>query len=138
MLSLEPLLRARLAAIPGLAGVYGLAELGAEKSRPAPCAYVVFDGAQVVETNPPYDKARLAARWLVVLAVKNVAAAADGRAARADAQPLVAAVLKSLMGWRPDRAHQELKLVECARPEFQGGLLLLPLVFETSQIVKGD
>lgn len=138
MLSLEPLLRARLATLPGLKGVHGLAELGAEKARATPCVYVVFDGARVLETNAPYDKARLAARWLVVLAIKNVAAAADGQAAREQAQPLVAATLKLLMGWRPDQAHQELRLVECPRPDFQGGLLWLPLVFETVQILKGD
>ena len=138
MLSLEPLLRARLATEPALLGVYGLAELGAIKSRPAPCAYVVYDGARVVETPEPYDKARLAVRWLVVLAIKDVAGAADGQAARAAAQPIAAAVMQLLMGWRPDQAHQPLKLVECPRPDFQGGLLWLPLVFETVQIVKGD
>lgn len=135
MLSLEPLLRARLAQITGLKGVYGLADLGAEKARPAPCAYVVYDGARVTSSKSDYTEAKLAVRWLVVLAVKDVAGAADGQAARAAAQPLVTAILDLLMGWRPDQAHMELKLVECPRPDFQGGLLWLPLVFETNQAV---
>ncbi|MBS3936499.1 MAG: hypothetical protein KGZ43_10025 [Sulfuritalea sp.] len=138
MLSLEPLLRARLAEIAGLKGVHGLADLGAEKVRPAPCAYVVYDGARVLATSVDRVEARLAVRWLVVLAVKEVSGAADGQAARTAAQPLVAAILGLLMGWRPDPAHMELKLVECPRPDFQGGLLWLPLVFETEQILKGD
>ncbi|MEW6514294.1 MAG: hypothetical protein AB1443_09855 [Pseudomonadota bacterium] len=59
----------------------------------------------------------------------------DGQAARAAAQPLVTAILDRLMGWRPSTAHMELRLVECPRPDFQGGLLWLPLVFETNQAV---
>lgn len=47
MLSLEPLLRARLAEVDGLSGVYGLSDLGAEKPKPAPCAYVAYDGGRV-------------------------------------------------------------------------------------------
>lgn len=77
-------------------------------------------------------------RWLVVLAVKNVAQAADGKAAREAAQPLVAAVLKKLMGWRPDQAHMPLRFIDAPRPDYQSGLLWLPLVFETPQIFKGE
>jgi len=138
MLSLEPLLRARLAEIAGLKGVYGLAELSAEKSRPAPCAYVVFDGGRVVDMPDMGSRAKVMARWLVVLAIKNVSQAADGKAAREDAQPLVAEVLHKLMGWRPDQAHMPLRLVEMPRPDYQSGLLWLPLVFETPQIFKGE
>jgi hypothetical protein len=138
MLSLEPLLRTRLADIVGLKGVYGLSDLGAEKPKPAPCAYVVFDGGRVAELTDSGDKARVFTRWLVVLAIKNVAQAADGQAARGDAQPLVTAVFKKLMGWRPDQAHMPLRLVEMPRPDYQSGLLWLPLVFETQQIFSGE
>lgn len=138
MLSLEPLLRARLATASGLLGVYGLADFDLAKSRPTPCAYVLYDGARVLSVTDDKQRARIAPRWMVVLAVKEVSGAADGQAARAAAQPLVAAILGRLMGWRPDPAHMELKLAECPRPDFQGGLLWLPLVFETEQVIKGD
>lgn len=138
MLSLEPLLRARLAEVAGLKGVYGLADLGAEKAKPAPCVYVAYDGARVADSPESGDKTKLLTRWLVVLAIKNVAQAADGKAAREDAQPLVTAVLKKLMGWRPDQAHMPLRLVDAPRPDYQSGLLWLPLVFETPQIFKGE
>ena len=138
MLSLEPLLRARLAEIAGFKGVYGLSDLGAEKPKPAPCVYVAFDGGRVVDMPDMGSRAKVLARWLVVLAIKNVAKAADGQAAREDAQPLVADVLQKLMGWRPDQAHMPLRLVEMPRPDYQSGLLWLPLVFETPQIFKGE
>lgn len=138
MLSLEPLLRTRLAEIPGLKAVYGLPELSAEKSRPTPCVYVAYDGARVTDAPDAGDRAKVMARWLVVLAVKNVAQAADGQAVREDAQPLATAILKKLMGWRPDQAHMPLRLVDLPRPDYQAGLLWLPLVFETPQIFKGE
>jgi hypothetical protein len=138
MLSLEPLLRERLERSGLFKGVWGLADLNAEKTKPTPCVYVIYDGARVIESPAPYDKARVAVRWLVVLAVKDVARAADGNAARAAAQPLLAAIFNLLLGWRPDRAHMELRLTDCPRPEYQSGLLWLPAVFETVQILKGD
>lgn len=138
MLTLEPLLRARLAEITGLKGVHGLADLNAEKTKPTPCVYVIYDGAAVAELNAPATEARLVVRWLIVLAVKNVAKAADGAAVREDAQALAGAVLTSLMGWRPDAAHQALRLVDLPSPDYSGGMLLLPLVFETLQFVKKD
>ena len=136
MLALEPLLHARLAGIPGLRGVYGLADLTAEKTKPTPCVYVVYDGGRVLEQNANGAEARVAARWLVVLAVKNVRGA-DGAAAREDAQPLADAVLTALMGWRPDVGHTALHLVDLLRPDFDGGLLWLPMAFQTTQIMKG-
>lgn len=130
MLSLEHLLRARLESIPGLKGVYGLAAVGDDKPRPTPCAYVVFDGAKVQEVSTDATSARLLARWRVVLAVKQVAQAADGAPAREVAQPLVLAVLRTLMGWIPRTNGRPLKLADCPSPDYQtGGLLYVALDF---------
>jgi len=136
LLSLEPLLRARLEGLGLFKGVWGLADLGAEKSRPTPCAYVVFDGARVDKTNDGGAEARIIARWLVAIAVKNAARATDGAPAREDARALADAVLAALMGWRPDTAHQSLLLADLPRPEFAAGQIYLPLVFTTTQIIK--
>lgn len=138
MLSLEPLLRARLETVAGLRGVHGLADLNAEKTKPTPCAYVVYDGGDVKEDNGDGTEAKIATRWLVVLAVKNVAKAADGAAAREDALVLATAVRIALMGWRPGQAHQPLRLAKLPRPDYAGGLLWLPMVFQTTQILKGN
>ncbi len=136
MLSLEPLLRARLESLGLFKAVWGLADLNAEKARPTPCAYVVYDGAQVAQTNAAGTEAKIVARWLVALAVKNVGKAVDGAAVREDARALADAVLAALMGWRPDPAHQPLVLTDLPRPETVAGLIYLPLVFTTTQIIK--
>lgn len=136
MLSLEPLLRERLESLGLFKGIWGLADLGGEKARPTPCAYVVFDGARVDQTNYGGAEAKIVARWLVAIAVKNVARAADGAPAREDARALADATLDALMGWRPDAAHQPLILAELPRPEFAAGQIYLPLVFTTTQIIK--
>jgi len=136
LLSLEPLLRAKLESLGLFKAVWGLADLNAEKAKPTPCAYVVYDGAQVAQTNAAGAEAKIVARWLVALAVKNAARAGDGAAAREDARPLADAVLAALMGWRPDAAHQPLVLADLPRPEAAAGLIYLPLVFTTTQIIK--
>lgn len=137
MLELEPQIIARLAGLPGLRGVHALAALTDEKTKPTPCAYVAYDGASVAENNSDGSAARLTVRWLVVLAVKNVAHA-SGAAARDDAAPLVSALLGRLMGWQPASASRPLKLVDLPQPDYRNGTLLLPLVFETLQFVKKD
>lgn len=138
MLSLEPLLRTRLETITSLKGVHGLADFNAEKTKPTPCAYVVYDGGDVLEDKNDGSEARIATRWLVVLAVKNLMKAADGAPARQEALTIASATLKALMGWRADQAHQPLRLVKLPRPDYAGGLLWLPMVFQTTQILKGN
>ena len=103
MLGLESLLRARLEEIPGFAGVYGapeLAEAGAARRLP-PCAFVIWNGYLVKETTVSKRATRVDSRWHVVVAVKNASDPADGSPARADASPLLQAVLGKLLGWIP-------------------------------------
>lgn len=135
MLSLEPLLRARLESLGLFKGVWGLADLRAEKGRPTPCAYVVYDGARVLALADGGAEARVAGRWVVVLAAKNVARAGDGAAAREDAQALADATLAALMGWRADQKHQPLRLAELPPPEFAAGTVFLPLVLTCEQVL---
>lgn len=135
MLNLEPLLRARLDALGLYKGVWGLGDFSAEKIKPTPCAYVIYDGARVLSQQAGGAEARVAAHWLVVIAAKNVSRAGDGAAAREDAQALAEATLAALLGWRPDRTHQPLHLVELPRPEYQAGTIFLPLVFSSESVL---
>lgn len=138
MLSFEPLLRARLETVHGLLGVWGLADMSAERTRPTPCAYVIYDGGRVLESQTGGAECRVATRWSVVLAVKNLSDALDGAPAREDAQALCNAVLQALLGWRADKNYQALHLADLPRAEYAAGILWLPLVFQTIQILKGD
>lgn len=149
MFSFEASIRARLDAaradpshpLAALRGVYGLAELEAEKARPTPCAYVAYDGARMLETGSDARLARVMVRWLVVLAVKNVTRAggtgASAEAARGDAQPLVDGVIATLMGWQPQGAQHAVRLIELPAPQFIAGTLFVPLVFEAARVISG-
>jgi hypothetical protein len=137
MLRLEPLLRARLASIPELRGVWGLADLQADKTKPTPCAYVVFDGARSSEGSGDHRQARMTTQWVVVLVVAHKGDATDGERVRAEANRLADGLLQRLMGWTPDTVHRPLRLVE-ASPDYEaGGVMWLTLRFETSLILSG-
>jgi hypothetical protein len=140
MLELEPLIRQRLSdAVPALAGVHSAVSLGVEGvgGKKLPAAFVVSDGHKVLEVTAQGKTARLASRWLVVVAVRNVQQAAQGEAARADAADLVKACLQALMGWQPAPGYQSLQPVTPPLPEYDAGLLLYPLAFEVGEVILG-
>jgi hypothetical protein len=140
MLDIEPLIRDRLAAsVPGLAGVHSAVSLGSEDvaGKRLPAAFVVADGYRVIETTGFGRVSRVASRWLVVVAVRNVAAVVDGAAARADVADLVAACMAALMGWQPRPGLQRMQLIDPPAPVYDVGLLLYPVAFEVAAVVQG-
>lgn len=138
MLTLEPLLTARLEELSGFKGVDGLAELmdAGSASKPSPRLYVIFDGYRVIENTPRGKASHIQARWLVVVSVKNAAKAGDGAPARATAAPLLQGVLNHLLGWTAGPGFTPLELAPAPRSDFVAGQLLFPLAFTTSQVVK--
>lgn len=140
MTEAEPLLRTRLGLLDEIKGVHGLPEFDpkAMGGKPTPCAFVVFDGYRVLETTGDGALASIASRWLVVMAVKNMAQAADGAAVRAATKPVVEAVAEHLMGWRPGPGLGPLKLVPAPRSDYEAGHLFFPLAFECEQILRGS
>jgi hypothetical protein len=140
MLDLEPLIRQRLIdTVPALAGVHGAVSLGPEDvgGKKLPAAFVVSDGHKVLEVTGFGKTARIASRWLVVVAVRNVQQVAHGEAARADAADLVLACLKALMGWQPRAGVQTMQPVTPPAPVYQDGLLLYPMAFEVGEVIQG-
>ena len=140
MLSLEPLLTARLGSLTGFKAWHGLPELVPAEmaNRPSPCGYVIFDGYRPLESTMRGKAARVETRWMVVLSVKHGAKTADGAPARSAVAPLAQAVLGHLLGWSPSSAYTPLELAPGPRPDFATGLLLFPLAFTTQQVVKAD
>lgn len=139
MLDLEPLIRARLeAAVPSLAGVHAVVSLGVEDAagKKLPAAFVASDGHRVLEVTAHGRAARIASRWLVIVAVRNVQSVRDGAPARADAARLVQDCMAALMGWQPRAGVQTLQPVTPPQPLYQDGLLLYPLAFECGQVVE--
>lgn len=140
MLSLEPLLTARLEALPGFKGVDGLPDLMSAESasKPSPRLYVIFDGYRVLENATRGTAAKVQTRWLVVLSVKHGSKAADGAPARAAAAPLLKSVLGHLLGWTAGAGFSPLELAPGPRSDFAAGQLLFPLAFTTTHVVKAD
>lgn len=136
MLDAEPLIRDRLAAIDGVASVHALAELSMDgiSGRRLPAVFVAADGYRVLEAQAA--RARVAVRWLVVVAVASAARVREGDAARAAAGDIARAVFAALLGWQPSPAWQPMLPVEAPRPEYDKGTLLWPLAFETAALIE--
>lgn len=138
MLSLEPILTARLEEIAAIRGVHGLPEFAdaTAAGKMAPCLYLVFDGYGVLENSAGGDKANVETRWLVICAAKHAGRAASGGAARNEAALLLQAVLGKLLGWRPGAAYSPLKLAPAPRAASVPGTVFVPLAFTSRQIVS--
>lgn len=141
MLGLEPLLRERLREVTGLAAIYGAPELDDIDARyETPAAYVVWDGYKVIETASNGRAARVATRWHVVVTVRNPLDPADGAPARADAAPLVQAVLGKLLGWAPGHPYGPLVLADAGEmtPVYRGSRLKFPIAVTSEVVLRGD
>lgn len=138
MLAAEAHIRARLAAIPGIAGgVHGMGELSLDgvAGKRLPALFLACDGYRVLDDKSP-GAVRIATRWLVVVAVRQVADVTGGTDARAAAADIAAAVMAHLYRWQPSPRYQPMMPAEAPRPEYSAGTLLLPLAFETSEIIE--
>lgn len=141
LMDLEPLIVARLAAIPSLLGVYGAAELASvsKAGKPSPCAYVLYGGYRPVQVGDDGLAARVEESWMVVLSLKSASPAQGPNPVRAAARPEVAAVLQAFMGWTPDaRSYKCFKLAAAPRPEVEAARLLLPVVFTIEHVINVD
>jgi len=68
-------------------------------------------------------------RWLVILALNNVARAKDARNSKAG--PLLSAVHKALAGWIPEGAARPIRRANAAmRPDINAQKALYPMGFE--------
>lgn len=140
MLGLERPLIEELGKIPELLKVYGMADFDElEKAgKPMPCAFVIYDGYRVLESRRQRRAALVETRWLVVIAVKSAARTAAGGAARGQAAPLAAGVLKRLLGWTPPDGYTPLTLETPPPPIFSAGALLFPLAVATQHVVSAS
>ncbi|MFT7722233.1 MAG: hypothetical protein QM788_05320 [Roseateles sp.] len=134
-LAVEPHLVARLqAALADLhPAVYVLTEADLagvkEAQQRVPAVHVVWSGFRVLEANALGDRARLEHTWLCVAAVRNVADARSGSAARQDAGELLARAGAALMGFVPPGTRHPLRLAPAPRSWASAGYVYVPLAF---------
>ena len=140
-LALETLLKDRIQSeVPGLRAVLSQADLdGVQRNRQTtPAAHVIYGGYQVKDATPDQARVLITQRWWVVVAVRNVRDTNSNEAARQAAGPLIAGVLATLLGWKPDADHSPLGLeTSSARAQWTGGFGYLPLLFSSNVKAAG-
>jgi hypothetical protein len=138
MFEAEALIRQRLTGIAGVAGVHSMAELSLDSvaGRRLPAIFVAPDGYRVLDAASA--RARVAVRWLVVVAVASASRVREGDAVRADAANIVRAAFARLLGWQPSPEWQPMMPTAAPRPEYAAGTLLWPLAFEAAQVIERE
>ncbi len=139
VLSAEDLLLDRLGAkLPPEVHVLTSAELegAANGNHPTPAAFVVFDGYTPAEATPNSSAQKQTQRWVVISAVRNVALARSGRAARQEAGRMVSQVIGALQGHRLSHEHSVLQMATAPRPIYRNGLAYLFTAWTTTIVTK--
>lgn len=84
------------------------------------------------------NQVAIAESVVVVVQVRNPSSQLAGISVLQDAGPLLAACVRSLLGWTPDsEAYEALTMIAAPNPEFEAGFGYYPLAFETRYILSG-
>lgn len=105
-----------------------------ESAQRTPAVHVIYGGyriAQDIGTAWELDHT-----WYVVAAVRNVAAARSGQAARQDAGALATHVVGALAGAQVQGATQTLKLITPPPARYSGGFQYLPSAFLATTVFR--
>lgn len=137
LFDIDPIIEKLRADVPALRAVSGAAELAAGvesgKGLQTPCAFVVLVGEQGSDLRG-FSGAYLQPTHValsVMLVVRNYTRSTLGAAAGADLLPALAAVRKSLLGWKPAGASDVLSLTAGRVHEFDAGTLWWEDVYRT-------
>ena len=80
---------------------------------------------------------RITQTWLIVGAVRNVAAH-DGSAARESAGKLLSQILAAVQGFRPHPELSALTLTAAGAPEYNAGFMYIPTTWTTPVTTRGQ
>ena len=141
-LAVEPHIVARLQqALAGMSPAVQVltgAELAGikEAAQRTPAVHVIWGGFRLLESRADGRQARLEHTWYVVAAVRNVAAARSGQAARQDAGALAAHVVGALAGAQVMGATRPLTLMSPPPARYAGGFQYLPSAFLAKTVFR--
>ena len=105
-----------------------------ESAQRTPAVHVIYGGWRVAEDIG--TSVRLTHTWYVVAAVRNVADARAGSAARQDAGLLLAWVTGALLAARVPGATQPLALVTPPPAQYAAGFQYIPAAFQAETIFR--
>ena len=139
-LSAEPLLIDRLTAELGteaetVGSITDMQEVE-EQAQRTPAVYVIFDGYRPGEAIPSGTAQKLIQQWLVVAAVRNVAAVHTGAEVREDAGALIAKIIPALQGHRLSPDHSLLRMASAPSAVHRDGFSYIPTAWETTVVTK--
>ena len=132
-LSLEaPLLACLRSALAGLTPavkVLSAADLAqvSEGTAPSPAVHLIYAGYTPLEDQG--TAVLLQHKWIVAVAVRNVAALASGQAARADTGPLLARVVRAVLTASIEGARGRVQLLTPPPPRYGAGWRMEPVAF---------
>lgn len=104
-----------------------------EQAQRLPAVHVLYGGLQPLDTLP--DTTLVRVTWTAIVAVRN-ANTYDGGAARREAGPLIASVLRALQGLDLGPDWSPLDLAEGSPPLYDDGAAYFPLSFTTDGAVS--
>lgn len=102
-----------------------------ERSQRTPALYVIYDGLRPTRATAGGRVQELTLRWLVVVAVRNVANT-EGTQAQEEAGALLARLIPALQAFRPDADHTPLTLADTPDPVYREGFAYIPTAWETT------
>jgi len=102
-----------------------------------PLAVVVVPAGLEVDEQRRYQVA-VAESVAVVVQVRNPSTQLTGAASMAEAGPVLAACVGSLLGWTPDSdSYEPLSMIAAPGPEFGAGFGFYPIAFQTRYVLSG-
>lgn len=104
-----------------------------EQAQGLPAVHVLYGGLQPLDTLP--DATLVRVTWTAVVCVRN-ANTYDGIAARREAGPLIATVLRALQGLDIGPDWSPLDLADGASPLYADGAAYFPISFTTDGAVS--
>lgn len=140
-LALEPLIVARLrAALPAHVHVLAARDLAGltEGTQPTPAVHVLYRGYRPGRATAAMWE-ELDQIWLTVVAVRNASTLGTAEALRADAGPLMGAVIGALGAWVPELPGcKSLHLDAAPEAGFRAGFGYFPIGWRVGMRVRAE
>jgi hypothetical protein len=138
--ALEPLLLARLTeTFPGVSVQAGndLNDLRARRTL-EPGIFITYQSYALEDQQAQFGQSRLRQTWLVIVAQQCLWYSQSNVGARPDTGSLIARVLKSLLGWKPNPHFSKLALASPPAWELTDYNVAYPIAVSTLFTLLGD
>lgn len=136
----DHIVRRLQAKVPGVRAVRAARDLAdlKETAQGSPELHVIFGSYSVPQSTAGGVQATVRQTWYIVCAVRHAGQRDPGALLRAEADPIINAVLKSMTGWRADLGVTRFNLAPAPPPAYSPSYAYFPLAFTTELSVTGQ